>query len=321
MKRILTVLLAIALVIGVIPVVAGAETAAPEIKKVNMTLGGILGINFKVDAKGTDLSGCSIRVTLASDGAYQTVTDYVMEGNLYVYTAKLPAHKIHETLTVELLSGGDVIQTKTDWSIASYLNDLKSYNPDNAELAELAEALLNYGTYAAYYQAPAGDAPSIQAVESVTREALSGYKYQAVVKNGALGAVAGLYIDDACDLRVKFDLDAWDGNTLFINGSAVSVTEAEDKVVYEITQLLPQKWNDLYNIKVLDEGGSVVYEINYAVLSYAYLSLGNADQSSLNGLLKAMYLYQEAAEAYIAADNVLIENGPIDEGDGPVIEF
>ncbi len=322
-KRMLAMLLVVVLVFAMIPAAAAAETGAPEIKKVNMTLGGILGVNFKVDAKGTDMSGYSLRVTVG-DAPVQSITGYTMDGSLYVYTAKLPAHRLGQSLKVELLSGDTVVQTQNDWTVQSYLSDLVSYNPENAELAALAAALQNYGAYAAYYADATGTQPNVAAVEAVKQADLAGYKHKIITSAPAgLGAVTALYLDDACDLQIKFNVSAWDGKTLYVDGKAVPIDQSGEKVVYKVTELLPQDWGKSYIVKVVDAAGSTVMEYTYCAMSHAYAVLGKTVEQTpgLQGLMKAMYLYQKAAVAYLENDDVLIENGPIDEGDGPVIEF
>ncbi len=322
-KRIFAMLLVIAMVVGMLPIVAGAASdATPEIKKVNMVLGGILGINFKVDAKGADMSGYSVRVTVGED-APTAIGTYTMDGNLYVYTFKMPAHKLPESLKIELLNGSTVVQTETGWTVASYLEKLKGYNKDHAELAALAEALNNYGTYAAYYAEPAGSAPAVAAVEAV-KQADIAYQHQILEGSVAgLGAVAALYLDDACDLQIKFDAAAWGENSLYVDGSKVNVSQVDGKVICELAELVPQNWSKAYTVEVKDAGGNTVLKYTYSALSYAHAVLGYAQepQAGLHGLVKAMYLYQKAAVDFINCDAFVDENGPIDEDDGPVIEF
>ncbi len=322
-KRIFAMLLVIAMAVGMLPVVAGATSdATPEIKKVNMVLGGILGINFKVDAKGADMSGYSVRVTVGAD-ASTAISTYAMEGNLYVYTFKLPAHKLPQSLKIELLNGSTVVQTEESWTVASYLEKLMGYNQDHAQLAALADALNNYGAYAAYYAEPTGSAPAVAAVEAVEQANID-YQHQILAGSVAgLGAAAALYLDDACDLQIKFSAAAWGENSLYVNDNKVKTNEVDGKVVYELAELVPQNWSKEYTVEVKDAGGNTVLKYTYSALSYAHAVLGYAQepQAGLYGLVKAMYLYQKAAVDFINCDAFVDENGPIDEDDGPVIEF
>ncbi len=305
MKKLLSMLLVVVMVLGMLPVMASAETATatPQITKVNMTLNGILDVNFKVDANGADMTGYSVRVTIGSDATSQVITEPTVEDGLYVYTAKLPAHRLPEAIKVELLNGeGVAVQTKTDWTVASYLSDLSASKPSNAELADLVADLGNYGDFAAAYAA--GETITDATVDAVTQSNLEAYKHTILTYNAALKPVTALYLDDACDLRVKFNAEAFDGSTLYIDGTDVEVSTVDTQVVYAIPEILPQNWGKLYNIKVVNAEGATTFECNYSVLSYAYLALGRNTEAAtgLNALLKSMYLYSNAAIAYGAAN-------------------
>ncbi len=293
MKKLLSMLLVAVMVLGMIPVIAGAEAATPEITTVNMTLSGILDVNFKVNANEADMTGYSVKVTIGDDTTSQVITEPTVEDGLYVYTAKLPAHRIPESIKVELLNGeGTAVQTK-DWTVASYLSALTG----SEQLTALAAALQNYGTYAAAYAAGAENA----AIDGITADALASYKPVITVNSKTLGAVAALYIDDAADLQVKFNSSAWvEGYQLMIDGKAVEVTDnGNGQVVASVEELLPQDWSHMYDIQVVN-GEEVLYHCTYSVYSYIRAALRNAKEvaKGLNNLLKAMYAYGEAAKAY-----------------------
>ncbi len=300
-KHILSMLLIMVMVLGMIPVLASAATT-PSIEKVSMTLSGILDVNFKVNANGNDMTGYSVRVTIGSDETSQSITSYTVDGSLYVYTAKLPAHRLPEAMKVELLDAdGTAVQTKESWTVATYLEAVKAAN---ADMTALVDALQNYGTYAAYYADPNGTAPAVAAVEAVEQSAMEGSRME-LVKTANLGATAALYIDDACDIRVKFDATKMGENKLLVNGKEVTLTADGTKLVYDIEEILPQDWSKLYNFQVVDADGNAVMEFNYSVLSYAYVALGKSAeaQTGLNGLLKAMYLYYAAAAGISELDD------------------
>ncbi len=278
----------------------------PVIETVNMALGGILDINLMVNANGADMSGCKVQVTVGDDTTGQVITDSTMEGDRYVYTAKLPAHRIPESLKIELLSGDTVVQTKTDWTVASYLKKTVENDVDNEPLAKLVDALNHYGAYAAYYNDPEGTQPGVDAaaaIGDVSRDNLLTYRLQLKKAVPGLNSTAALYLDEACDIVLKFDAAAWENYNLLVDGQTAKVESEEGKMVCKIAELLPQNWSKYYNIKVTDAQGELIMEYDYSVLSYAYSVLGKASelQTGLNDLMKAMYLYQKAAVEYINA--------------------
>ncbi len=269
-------------------VISSSFTATgPAITSASLTLNGILTLNVKT----VYADGCTLRATIGEN--VQTVA-----GTDGVYAIAIPAHRLHEAVALELLDGETVVASAT-WTVADYAAGLRAAYGDDDAMMALLDALLNYGSYAAAYTA--GESISIEAVEAVAASDLDGCKHSVSVKNGTgLKPVTSLYLDDACDLLIKFSAEAFDGCTLYIDGTAVEMTESGDQVVYTIEQLLPQDWSHLYDIKVTS-GEEVIFQCSYSVLSYAAIVLAKDTEPApgLNGLLKAMYLYSAKAEAYI----------------------
>ncbi len=296
-KRVLSMLMVLVMVLSMVPVMAGAATATPEITQVSMTLNGILDVNFKVASNGADMSKCSVVITGA---AAQTITSHTRDGDLYVYTAKVPAHKLPETMTVSLMLDGATVQTQ-DWTAGpDYLSKLTGSN----ELTALASALQNYGIYAAAYAAGTAS----EEIDGITAAELIDYK-PVITVNGNLAAMASLYLDDAADLRVKFNEAAWvEGYQLKVDGDdATAVSDGNGKLVYTKAGLLPQDWSHMYDIKVVN-GDTVVYQVSYSVNSYVYQALSRSTEAAtgLNNLLKSMYSYGTAANAYAPASKTPI---------------
>ncbi len=305
-KRFLALLLVAVMLVSFIPATALAaetETEEPSFTMVNMTLSGVLKVNFKVSSNGADMSAYSVRVTLGEDS--QDITKYTREGELYVYTADLPAHRMHEEMTVQLFSGDTAVGEEKIFTVSDHVDALKELYAGDEELAAMLDAMVDYGTYAAYYADPTGTAPAASAVEAVEQSAMEKYQMQ-ITQMANLGAAAALYIDDACDIRVKFDAEKMGENKLLVDGQEVELTAEDTKLVYTIEELLPQTWSKLYSFQVVDADGNAIMAFNYGVLSYAYavLSQSAEAQTGLNGLLKAMYLYHTATATYAAANDM-----------------
>ncbi len=265
------------------------EEKLPTIDSTSLVLGDILNLNIST----TDAQDCTLRATIS--GKTQNVT--AVNG---VYTVVLPAHRLHEAVSLELLDGDTVVATET-WTMADYSAKLRDEHKEDTKLLTLLTALENYGTYAAYYANPTGTAPNVAAVEAVTRDKLENCQLSISKYDTAnLNAVVSLYLDDACDLLLKLDAEAFAGLTLVIDGNTVTPTIANGKAVYIISNILPQGWGEAHSIQVLN-GEQTVFGCSYSVLSYAYIALGRSTeaQTGLNGMLKAMYLYSQAACDYL----------------------
>ncbi len=310
-KRLLAMLLAVVMVISMIPAVSAAE-ATPYLEASSLTLSGILGVNFKVNANGADMAAMSATAYIGEDEEGQALSCEIDSNGLYVYTASVPAHRLNEEIYFELYDGEDPI-IEESWTLSAYLNTLSGDNAENTSLLTLIDSLQSYVDHAEAYAA--GEVIENGAADGVTASDLEDSK--AVVITAGMAAYAALYIDDACDLRIKVKASQFTENhTLYVDGNAVSseeLVEDGELLVYTISQILPQDWSRMHTFKIVN-GEATAVEFTYSVLSYAYGQLSKEIEAApgLHGLLKSMYLYSTAAEAYqaeLAGTYVAVTNG------------
>ncbi len=259
----------------------------PALESAALVLGGVL--QLRVAATGGS--------TMLAELGGQTLR-YLSYGG--VYTLLVPAHRLQEQVMLRLCDGESVIDTQV-WTLEQYLAALRQEYADDASLLALAEALEDYAAYAAYYADPTGEAPASEQVGAVTAGDLEAYAHEVTVKDARqLKPAVSVYLDDACDLLVKFSADAFDGCTLYIGGTAVETTESDGLAVGSLSRLLPQQWCEQYDISVVCDG-SCVYRCSYSVLSYVRLLLSYDGQlpEGAADLTRAMYLYSLACSAYL----------------------
>ncbi len=271
-----------------------------SIRSASMSLSGVLGINVKADLAGENPALFSVEATV--NGKTQTVTDYQMEHGLYVFTADLPVQNLHRDVQLVLKKDGVAVDEKT-FRYGDYAEKLAQMYPKDTAMLNLTETLRDYGSYAAYFADPSAELTTVPEVEAVIGEDLAQYAYTATVSDEgkALKTNISLFLDTACDLRVKFDAAAFDGCSLTVNGTAVSDMQTlNTQVVWQAKELLPQQWTEAYTLAVAKNGTQLV-ELKCSALSYACLALNMAQekQTGLNGLMKAMYRYSKAATAYL----------------------
>ncbi len=298
-KRVLSVLLVLAMVLSMLPAVASAETETPEIKSVQLVLDSILGINLKVDLKDNPVANYTVEVAIG-DAAVQKLSgsEDHKDGDLYVYTANLMAHQMTETIHIALKQG-DTVLVEKDWSVkTNYVDVITADSTASDETKALVTAMYHYGQYAAYYKNGSAD-PAVSAVE--TAEDVAEAHMMSLEASVKLGAVAYLYLDEACDLCFKFNKDPMSGKTLWVDDAQVTPTAIGTQVQYKIEDILPQNYGDKHSVQVKD-GDTVVFDLRYSVLSYMYQCQNKTgeDYVSLNKLMAAMRLYGAAAESYIA---------------------
>ncbi len=306
--------------------------SAPVIDSASLVLGNVLELNVSVATGGIDMADFFLMATIGDSEDAAVITEYVTEGDNAVYTVLIPVHQLYQGVCLTLICDETVVNTQR-WTMDDYAASLRQEYSGYTAMMELLDTLCNYAAYAAYLAAPDGAAPSVEAVEAVTQDTLADYEFALRIVTSELKAAVSLYIDDACGLRFKFDAAAWEGCTLYVDGVAVEVTEVGSQVVYEIADMIPQDWGTMYNIQVTDSEGTVLLDMDYSVMSYIYacLSRNTEPMTGLKGLLKSMYLYFIAAEAYNVANStpVLVTNPTadkaykmgMDKGDGTILYF
>ncbi len=303
-KQIISLLIVLALCVGFLPLAtAEAASGTAKIVRESLSLSGILGVNFHVEKNGeTSLSGYTLEASVAGRQV-QTVSTYTEKSGLYIFTAGLSIKDVYKPVNVSLKKNGTVVQEGT-FLFTDYMAALKAQYPTDTQLHGLLDALADYGTYAAYYADPSGSLTDSAAVEGVTPAALAQYahRFTATQEGKHLNPTAALYLDSACDLQVKFD--AFDGCVLTVDGVEIpqsELTVTDNCWMWSAKELLPQDWNHAYRI-VVTRDGAVLAEITYSVLSYVYAQISRKQeaQSSLTGLLKAMYLYHTKAHYEVA---------------------
>ena len=173
MKKLFAMLLAVVMLLGMLPIYAGAEaaTATPSLDQYSLTLNGILGVNCVVAANGASMDQVKLRFTIGDDTHAQEISEYTRRGENYVFTARLPSHRAPEAIKIELLNGNTIVQTETDWTVKGYLDAVKEADPDNTAQVQLCDALWNYCAYAAW-NAHDAEAMNVAEVEAVTAEDL-----------------------------------------------------------------------------------------------------------------------------------------------------
>ncbi len=291
-KRILSILLVLAMMLSMLPVIASAETETPEIKSAQLVLNSVLSLNITVDLKGNDPAEYTMDVTIG-ESATQSITS---TGN--VYTAKVMAHQMLDTIQISLKQGDAVVASVQNWTIKTYVDAINDDVTVSDEVKTLATAMYQYGQYAAYYK-NGGEDPAIDTVTNTTVDKAN--KLELRKTSAGLGAVAYLYLDEACDLGFKFNAAAMEGLTLYVDYNAVEATAVSDtQVGYKIPEILPQNYDVKHTIQV-KSGEELVFDLSYSVLSYVYTwqNKSSSQYASLIGLLKSMQVYGTAAEVYI----------------------
>ncbi len=273
----------------------------PHFSKVNVSMSGILGVNFKVD-KGSaeNLDAYTVYVTIGNDPAKLLTGVLDEETGLYVFTADLMAHRMGETLTVKLMHGEQLVDEYT-FTIAAYVSAANALSTVPQEMKDLLNAMLVYGEYAANYKTPCTTS-SMTEISSTDLQKFAPVISEFYDDNVKFSVV----FDEAFDLKMKFPLSYAD-HTLTVgnfSGLISSLEQEGEYYVYRVDQILAQNLDKVYRFVVTSESATV-YDVQVSAMSYIMRCLtdGGTEPSAhtdpIYMLMKSAYYYYTAAEAYL----------------------
>ncbi len=283
----------------------------PTFGSTNLTLDGILGVNFKANMGTKNADDYAMKIYVGDDAQPQIVTStstkVIEEVTYHVFTGRVVAHKMLEKITAKLVNKHGIQIATKDFEAEAYVTAASAQAGTTTEMKALLEDMLNYCKYAASYKNNyTGTLPTLDAIDKESTE----YTAHAAIRNDQAAdsnVRFNLFLDESCDLQFKFPTATYSGYTLYVDGDTTGVaistleTVGSDSVLSFI-ELKPQEYGTKHHIVVKD-GETVVYEIQVSVLSYVYAYLGraNADNGAMDQLVTAMYHYYNAAETYLAS--------------------
>jgi len=187
---------------------------------------------------------------------------------------------MEETIIAQMVPGGDTESINYEFSVKSYADYILGNNFPVATKA-LVQAMLNYGNYAKAYFSKT-DLAATDAMAGITAETLSGY---APTRSGE-------------------GESSYYGSSLLLESNVV-IRHYFTEEVQGATQAENGYWHiDITNIPAHELDAAKATTVNgvtirYSPLSYAYIVLnGGSDDVRLQNLVKAMYLYNQAADSY-----------------------
>lgn len=260
-----------------------------SINDVSLTLDGTIGLNFYTKIPGA-YENAAMRFTYA-DGATETIQQpATLTDGYYKFTAKVLPKNYNKQVKAELMSGDTVLDT-AQYSVKDYCDYVAEKSSDE-KLKSLCASLVNYGAAADNYF---NDAQNQITEATVTAENLKGY--QATAQGSAPEGVTvneiSLIIESETSIRLYVTLP--DGVTVQVNDKEAQIKTDGNKRYIEIANIAAKDLDNVYEI-TFDDG----YTIKCSALTYVYEVLSHESDDSLKTVAKALYSYNQAANAYFA---------------------
>ena len=262
----------------------------------SLSLDGNIGVNFFMELDKSviadenaymkfRLPNGKTSVVLVGDAKQQTVggTTY------YVFSCEVAAKEMNETITAQIITfdkKGEVYE----YSVADYIQYIRD-NPTefDEKTLSLVNAMARYGDYAkAYFNNENLDANT--EMDAVTADTLASFDKQISgdLPEGITYYGSSLLLESNTTMRHYFKVA--EGTDV----SALSFSGSKGNYYYiDIPNISAEKLGTIQNVTI----GNCT--ISYSPMSYAYAVLSSKNTSeSLKNLVKSLYLYEQAAEAY-----------------------
>ena len=262
----------------------------------SLSLDGNIGVNFFMELDKSviadenaymkfRLPNGKTSVVLVGDAKQQTVggTTY------YVFSCEVAAKEMNETITAQIITSdkkGEVYE----YSVADYIQYIRD-NPTefDEKTLRLVNAMAGYGDYAkAYFNNENLDANT--EMDAVTADTLASFDKQISgdLPEGITYYGSSLLLESNTTMRHYFKVA--EGTDV----SALSFSGSKGNYYYiDIPNISAEKLGTIQNVTI----GNCT--ISYSPMSYAYAVLSSKNTSeSLKNLVKSLYLYEQAAEAY-----------------------
>ena len=282
----------------------------------SLTLDGSVGVNFYMELSSEVISDSSAYMEFTLPGG-KTSTVNVSDANTeeisgttyYKFRCQVNAAEMTDTITAQLRStvGNSKVYEYTVKEYADYLFAHKEDNAEFAKAADLIEAMVNYGSYAQIYAGynaenlAVGDAGNLKSVDDVT---IGEYTYTPNANETKVQfAGANLSLLSTTTLRMYFRLSNVDvANVTFTyGGNTLEKTQSGDYYYVELVGIPASKLDDDCVVTVND--GTNSFDVTYTPMAYC-ANVVNRETTetrteSLKNLMKALVLYNRAADAYI----------------------
>jgi len=280
-------------------------------------------LNFTIDREGTE-NDQTWRELLAGKTSAEGEPS-----NVYLFNVGMPIKDMDTEIKVQIIIPGKEATENTEaiaerkglvytYSVADYIESAKTNpggilgteDPDEiTEFTNLVNTMSDFGDFATAYfaEGKVEDEAMLNKINNVTKEKLKGYEEAATIPatreiyyGSSLLLKADTELRHYFNEKVKIVSVTVDGEDVASDRYAIEQKEGTSKWYLEYTGIGAHELGNAIavTVKTMDDETSVT--IKYSPLTYAYIALANEkeDTKNLADLMRAMYLYQQAAVDY-----------------------
>lgn len=292
----------------------GICTSCGEIKNhldaftaASLTLTDGVIINFKTILEEDAVNDKDAYIHFTSEYGIDTkvmLSEGKPDGDSYIFSLYLRPDQMADEITATIVYGDETEGSSVKYSVIKYAENMKG--KVEPKMAKLINAMLNYGAatqkYTNYNTSNLADfrvfeyfSPNVSIPDD--------YKMNLSKDNGSGAKVKSAYlsIEANITLKVKYEITGNISDYKFTcNGDTLSPYKDGDYYWVDIKNITPQDFDEMYDIVVTNKTNGLSRTIKYSALTYAKSVIENkSTQTGLVDLMKAMYYYNQAANAYV----------------------
>ena len=289
-------------------------------KGYTVSLEGDIGVNYyTIMPEDADPDRDYMKFTVEDEpGAHiiyiKDASTITYDGTTYrVFKIRVPAKKMTASIDAQLYVNDQRVAEKW-WTVKNYADYILS-NPSKYKTAEpLVRAMLHYGAYAQIFfnyktdklananlindtNYTLADAVFTRPYDSSKTSLPAGLEFSSVSLTLQTTTTLNLYFTDNTNKNLTFKL---------VNGTKETtitpIVSGSQKLI-KITNIPAGSLDSEYTVKIVVEGDSTEYVVKYNPMTYAYNVITREQTEvrtpELKNLMKALYLYSEAAKKYI----------------------
>jgi|GEM_PF-7028447 len=292
-----------------------------------LSLEGNIGLNFyfRIDEQILEEQDVKVEIVLEDGRRFsfaenQLTTETVNDELLYKVTAEVYAKQMADSVTAKVYVGETKVRGDYTYSIRSYAEAiLKNPYTYGEKMVALAKAMLNYGAAAQVnFQYNTGN-PANSVGDLMTEAEKIAYKSVADDIFGdpfkpafieGIGGFAGANLVLESETKMNLYFQTIEGVdiadlTFTVDGKAVKPVAASGYHMISIPNIISSDLDREYEITVSNgtTGGTIhISTFNYAATVMPLPSEGTPYTAEVKDVLRAMYLYNQAANAYFETE-------------------
>ena len=290
---------------------AALDNPEAAIKMHSLLLEGNIGINYWTTLSSAVLNDPNAYIQFTKPNG--TVTKVpVSEAKVkkyngqtyYAFKCEVAAKEMSEQIKAQIFYTGGC-SAEDLYSVQTYSTSVLNDPNAKAELKALVTTMLNYGAYAQKNFNYNTDNLAAQVdgsdIAHITVETFEPFALTDKGTELAKFSAISLLLNADTDLRLFFTLDESVINFTVtgIHGEPLTVKERDGMYYVDVVSVAAQDLDENYTVTIND--GTTVTTVTVSALSYCHrVLIADPDNTNLNNLVKALYLYNSAANDYFA---------------------